>query len=242
VIDLHSHILPGVDDGAPDLDTSLQMLRIAAADGTKKIVATPHQRHPAGYHVGRERAEQTFAEVRRAAEEAGIGVELALAAEIHFSPEIPEGIAEGGLLPLCPGGRYFLLELPVTSVPGAIRELVFELQTAGCFPVLAHPERNFEIAGQPEIARELRERGMPLQLTAGSITGAFGRASEKASRKLLRWGAVDVIASDAHNAGRRAPGLSESLKVAARILGADRAEQLVTENPARLLAGEGVLS
>jgi protein-tyrosine phosphatase len=237
VIDLHSHFLYDVDDGARTLEDSMAMVRAAAADGTRFLLATPHQCHPAGYHVEPELARERLAEIQREVVEEGIPIGLGLAAEIHFTEEIPEGIAAGRLLPLSEAGRFFLLELPVTSVPGNIHEVIFAYQTAGCFPVLAHPERNFEVMERPEIARDLRERGVLLQLTAMSITGEFGRKSEKASKKLLKWGAVDVIASDTHNPRRRPPGLSRAVKAAGKIVGKDRAELMVTEAPDRILKG-----
>lgn len=237
MIDLHSHYLYAVDDGARNVDDSLEMLRIAFEDGVETMVATPHQRHPAGYDVPTEKARTRFREVREAARAAGLDLKMALAAEIHFSEGIPEGIRDGTLLPLGEGSRYFLLELPVTIVPGNLLEVVFEFQTSGCFPVLAHPERNFEVVENPKIAERLRDQGVLIQLTAQSILGAFGRKIEKASKKLLKWGVVDVIASDAHNPERRPPGLSKAVKRAAKWVGRDRAERMVTETPARILAG-----
>jgi len=237
VIDLHSHFLHDVDDGARTIEDSLAMIRAAAADGTRFLLATPHQCHPAGYHVEPDLARERLAEIRREVEREGIPIGLGLAAEIHFTEEIPEGIADGRFLPLAPGSRYFLLELPVTSIPGTIHDVIFAYQTAGCFPVLAHPERNFEVMARPEIARDLRDRGVLLQLTAMSITGEFGRKSKKAAEKLLKWGAVDVIASDTHNPKRRPPGLSRAVKAAAKIVGLEQAERMVTETPDRILRG-----
>jgi protein-tyrosine phosphatase len=239
MIDLHTHYLPGVDDGAPTMEACLEMLRIAESDGIEVLVATPHQLHPAGYHAAPGEARASLEEVRSAASAAGIRVELRLSAEIHFSEVISEGLSQGRLLPM--GSRHFLLELPVTTVPHNIKEAVFEFQTRGRFPILAHPERNFEIMDRPEIARDLRNRGVPLQLTAMSITGAFGRKSEKAARKLLKWGVVDVIASDAHNPKRRPPLLSAAVQRAAKIVGRGRAEAMVGEIPERILEGDGLV-
>ncbi|MEN8152043.1 MAG: CpsB/CapC family capsule biosynthesis tyrosine phosphatase [Planctomycetota bacterium] len=240
MIDLHSHYLPDVDDGAPTMEASLDMLRTAAADGITHMVATPHQRHPAGYDVSAELARERLAAVKAAAAEAGVPVELSLSAEIHYSEGIPEGLADGTLLPLGEGSRYFLFELPVTTVPGNLREMIFAFQTAGCYPVLAHPERNFEVMEKPKKAALLREQGVLLQITAQSITGEFGRKSRAAAKKLLKWGVADVIASDAHNPDRRPPGLSEAVRRAAKWVGAERAEAMVTEIPRRILAGKEV--
>lgn len=241
MIDLHSHYLFDADDGPRRIEDSVEMLRAAAADGTELMVATPHQRHPAGYDVDPELGRNRFEAVRAAVEAAGIGIKLRLAAEIHFSEAIPEGMAAGSLLPLSDNGRYFLFELPVTTIPGNIFEVVFEFQTRGYFPVLAHPERNFEVMQRPEIARKLHDQGVLLQVTAQSITGAFGKRSERAAKKLLRWGAVDVVASDAHNPDRRPPGLSAAYRLVAKWAGAGAAEAMVWENPRRILLGEGVL-
>lgn len=241
MIDLHSHYLFDADDGPRRIEDSVAMLRAAAADGTEVMVATPHQRHPAGYDVTPDLGRERFEAVRAAAAAAGVAIDLRLAAEIHFSEEIPEGMKDGSLLPLSENGRYFLFELPVTTIPGNIFEVVFEFQTRGWFPVLAHPERNFEVMQRPEVARKLHDQGVLLQVTAQSITGAFGRKSEKAAKKLLKWGAVDVIASDAHNPDRRPPGLSAAYRLVARWAGAATAEALVWENPRRILRGEGVL-
>lgn len=241
MIDLHSHFLFDVDDGARTIEDSLEMLRLAREDGVRTMVATPHQRHPAGYDVPPALARARLLEIEAAVAREGLDIELRLAAEIHFSEDIPGGLASGLLLPLSENGRYFLLELPVTTIPGNIREVIFGFQLAGRFPVLAHPERNFEVMDNPAIARDLSERGVLMQVTAMSITGAFGRKSEKAAKKLLKWGVVDVIASDTHNPLRRPPGLADGVAVAARIVGAEEAESLVTEVPRRILAGEGGL-
>ncbi len=240
MIDLHSHYLYDVDDGARTLDDSMRMLRTAVEDGVTKMVATPHQRHPAGYHVEPELARERLMEIRAAVEAEGLSLELGLAAEIHFSEDIPEGIESGMLLPYSEDGRYFLFELPVTTIPGNINDVIFSMQMAGHFPVLAHPERNFEVMENPKIARDLRDRDVLLQVTARSITGEFGRKSEKAARKLLKWGVVDIIASDAHNPERRPPGLSDAVKQASRLVGPDRAQRMVTETPDRILKGETV--
>ncbi len=240
MIDLHSHYLFDVDDGARTIEDSLAMLRTAADDGVTKMVATPHQRHPAGYHVEPELARSRLLDIEAAAAREGLGMEFGLAAEIHFSENIPEGIKEGALLPYSADGRYFLFELPVTTIPGNINEVIFSIQMAGHFPVLAHPERNFEVMDNPKIVRDLRDRGVLMQLTAQSLLGKFGRKSEKVCRKLLKWGVVDIIASDAHNPERRPPGLSEAVRQAAKIVGSDRAELMVTETPERILSGKVV--
>ncbi len=237
MIDMHTHVIPGVDDGAPSLDAAIAMLRQAEADGTKVVVATPHQRHPAGYDVTPEAARERLTDLSRAARAAGLGLELRLAAEVHFVEEVLPGLRSGRLLRLSAEGHWFLLELPVTFIPPHLEEAVFAFQTAGYFPVLAHPERNFEIIERPEIARRLRDRGVPLQVTAQSVTGGFGRGAEKAAKRLLKWGVVDVIASDAHHPERRPALLSAAVKAAAKIVGRERAEAMVTTEPARLLSG-----
>ena len=240
MIDLHCHILPGVDDGARTLDESVAMARMAAAAGTRTIVATPHMLHPQ-FHVPGELARRKLDDVRRAVSEAEIDIEIVLGGEIHYNAEVEERLATGELLPLCTTRRYILFELPSTHVPSAFRDLVWRLQMNGIFPVLAHPERNMDFERNPDSIHEVRAAGVPIQVTAMSITGAFGRRAKKVAKRWIKQGVVDLVASDGHGPGRRPPVLDEAARTI-RKWGDSTMEQWVTaEVPRRILAGEPVL-
>lgn len=240
MIDLHCHLLPGVDDGARTIEDSVEMARMAAATGTTTICATPHMLHPQ-FHVPGPVAKAKLAEVRAAIAAAGVPVEVVLAGEIHWSDEIEKGLASGELLPYCADRRYVLLELPMSHVPHAARDLVWRLQMAGIFPVLAHPERNADFERKPDLIHEYRAAGVPCQVTAMSLTGDFGRSARKISERWLAEGAIDIVASDGHSAMRRPPTLDEAARVVRKAGGATLEEWVTREVPRRILAGEPVL-
>ncbi len=237
MIDLHAHVLPGLDDGARDLEESLDMLRLAAADGTRVLCATPHVHGPT-YDVGRDAALAAWGALAAAAREAGIAVDLRLAAEVWFRVDLPRLAREGRLPTYATGGRRFaLVEFPPTHVPPEAADTLFRLRLEGVTPVVAHPERNPSFWAHPQAAVRLREQGALLQVTAGSLTGLFRRESRDCAHALARLGAVDLIASDAHRRDRRPPGLAEAERILGRWMGRERAERATQGVPAALLAG-----
>ncbi len=240
MIDLHSHILPGVDDGARTIMDSIEMARQAVAAGTKTIVATPHMLHPQ-FHVPGPVAKAKLEEVRAALVAENLDLDVLLGGEIHYSAEIAERLDTGDVLPLCEERRYILFELPFSHVPDVTRQLCWELQLKGIFPVLAHPERNLDFERDPDLVHQFRDAGIPIQVTAMSLTGDFGYRSKKVSRRWLAEGVVDLVASDGHSARRRPPVMDKAAKLVRKLAG-ESAEQWVTQEvPRRILAGEPVL-
>jgi protein-tyrosine phosphatase len=232
VIDLHTHILPGLDDGARSVEESIAMARAAVADGTRVAAATPHVRDD--YPTSPARMEQLVAELRTALLRAEIPLELRTGGELALErlPMVDEDeLHRFGL-----GGnpRYLLLEFPYHGWPLDLGNLIFTLRMRGYTPVLAHPERNVEVQAAPERLRRAVEQGALVQLTAGSLDGRLGGASRRAATKLLRLGLAHIVASDAHAPDVRAIGLTEAVKA----LG-DRslAEWLTEDVPAAIVAG-----
>jgi protein-tyrosine phosphatase len=234
MIDIHSHILPDLDDGARDLDESLEMIRIAAADGIRTMVATPHMLHGA-FPVTVEAARDRYRQLTAAVREEGIAMEILLGGEIHLDVDILGSLRDGQALTLGEKGRTVLLELPTTSIPTGTHDVIFEMQTEGYRVVIAHPERNDELAGNLERVVKMRDRGVWMQVTARSVTGGFGLHARRVARKMAKQGLIDVLASDAHGARGRVPVLSEALQWISKKVGAEEAEALVNRNPARLL-------
>lgn len=239
MIDLHHHCLPGVDDGPPDLVEAVAQCRMAASEGITTIVATPHRRHPQ-FDVPPPRAREVHAALEAELEREGIDLRLHLGSEIHYSERIAAGLHEGELLDLGGNGRWFLFELPSTHVPIHLDQLVFSLHLEGFFPVLAHPERNDELAGDRGKLEKLRNQGVLMQITAGSILGDFGRTAVRASEKWLKAGLVDFIATDAHDTRRRPPLLRDALRRVAALAGEDAVKRLMIDNPGRVLAAQDV--
>jgi protein-tyrosine phosphatase len=233
MIDLHCHLLPGIDDGAPDLATALAMARIAVADGIKVVACTPHI-YPGMYDNNGPAIRRAVAELQRRLEEAGIPLRLTLGADAHIAPDLVAGL-RAGQVPTLHDSRYFLLEPPHHVAPPRLAETVFDLLAAGYVPVITHPERLSWIEDRYETFGELARKGAWLQVTAGSLTGRFGKAAQYWGERLLDEGWVHILATDAHGVDRRPPLLAEGQRVAERWLGAGEALHLVETRPQGIL-------
>lgn len=233
MIDLHCHMLPGIDDGAPNLDTALAMARIAAGDGIRTVACTPHI-YPGMY-------ENTAAGIRVAVDtlrcklgEAGIALEVTYAADTHAMPELLERLRDGSV-PTFNGGRYFLLEPPHHVAPPNFEDFVFRLMAAGYVPIVTHPERLSWIEQDYPAFVQLAKHGAWMQVTAGSLTGRFGNAARYWGERMLDEGLVHVLATDSHGVERRPPLLAEGVKAAERWVGAAEARRLAVDRPAAVL-------
>jgi protein-tyrosine phosphatase len=234
MIDLHAHILHGIDDGPETLEEAVEMCRLAAEDGIETIIVTPHQRHGFWPNTDRKALEALFEELRAAA---GGKPELALGAEIRVDSELLHDVdifPGGSLLPLA-GSKYLLLEFASVPIGPDPRPMLHELMVAGWRPILAHPERIPWLVDQPTLLGELVERGVLLQLTAGSITGELGRGPQACCSFLLEEDLVQFVASDAHDALIRPPRLSEAFRAIAEGWGEAKATELTEENPRAVL-------
>ena len=228
MIDLHLHLLPGIDDGADDLDTAAAMCRQAAEDGCVALVATPHQRTERW-----ENLDAGLLEALRRQVEAELDgrPRVLLGGEIRVDSALLDDLAAPpGPLSLA-GSRYLLLELDRQRPHGALPELVHELAVRGRVPVFAHPEFIPELAGDLDLAAELAAAGALFQVTAASVTGDFGRAARTVCRAMLEAGLVHFVASDAHGTRYRAPGLSQARQEIARHWGDAAAQRLTHDNP-----------
>ncbi len=230
--DLHAHVIPGVDDGPPETGLCLELLSRMADAGTAVCAATPHYIPPVYDLAG---LKEKFAALESAVAGARIPVKLVLGAENSLYPEI-QADADAGRLLTTGTARSVLLEMPMGPLPPRFREFVFSLAARGYRPVLAHPERSPAFSNDPRQVRLLRESGAAVQITAGSLSGDFGREERNFARALLREGLVDVIASDAHGSPWRPLNLVEAAEEAGRWCGsADAAEAMVSSTPLKLL-------
>lgn len=238
MIDLHCHYLPGVDDGAGDLETGIALVRAAAENGIREAVLTPHIL--AGcWNNRRTSLEPRFDAFRRAIVEAGIDIALHLGAELHLLPE-SLALFEAGEVPALgawEGRRVILLELPDAGIPvGAINAVEFLLQR-GAIPMIAHPERNKDVMRSTAKIEPFLRAGCLLQLTAASVCGWFGKHAHQSALALLDAGWVTVVATDAHNLRYRPPVLAEARHVLRTRYGFEAAELLTQLNPAAIIAG-----
>lgn len=237
--DLHSHILPGVDDGAKTMDDAIEMARVAAENGTRVMWATPHRRDiTENFSVSYVR--DLVAEMNAKLETLAIDLKLQVGMENHLDLDLPDEIAGGRALRLS-DSRYALVEMPFFGHPNYLEEILFDIQVQGVTPVLAHPERIEAIQRDPLLLAKLVERGMLSQVTSGSIVGHFGGKIKRLTRSLLRRGLVHVIASDTHfPAGPRSPELDPGVVAAIAIVGEERAREMVVGTPKAILDDQPV--
>ena len=209
------------------------MARVAVEEGIGRLAATPHNlRWAPG--TDRSALEDRVAELQGHLSAQGLPVEVVLGAEMALIPALPQQIDAGEFVSLN-GSRYLLLELPYYGLPHKLEEIVLEVQARGLVPILAHPERNADLQRRLQRLQGMVERGLRIQITAGSLEGHFGGAARRAARCLLAANLAHVIASDAHNPQARAPRLARAQALAAEIAGPERAEALVSANPAAIL-------
>lgn len=233
MIDLHCHILPGIDDGPTHLDVSLRMARCAVDDGITFTACTPHI-YPGLYENNRAGIEAAVAALRVELAKAGIPLTLGTGADTHLAPDLVGGI-RSGRVPTINGTRYLLLEPPHHVAPPRFAESVFELMAAGYVPVITHPERLSWIETHYSIFGDLVRQGAWMQLTAGSITGRFGKRPQYWAERMLDEGLVHIIATDSHHIDKRPPLLAEGREAAALRVGAEEAMHLVLTRPQGIL-------
>lgn len=233
MIDLHHHLLPGIDDGAADLAMALEMARMAVADGIHTVACTPHI-YPGLYENTGDGIRAAIAALQAELDSAGIKLHLVEGADVHLAPDLGEGI-KAGRIPTLAGSRYLLLEPPHHVAPPRLEETVFGLMAAGTIPVITHPERLTWIDGHYDDFRRLFRNGAWMQITAGSLTGRFGRRPKYWAERMLEEGMVHILATDAHHPRRRPPLLAEAREAAARRLGEAEAAHLVSTRPGGIL-------
>lgn len=234
MIDLHSHLLPRIDDGATDLKMALEMARIAVGDGIDTVVCTPHI-YPGLYENSATGIAIAVTRMQRELDEAGIALRLHVGADVHLARDLAGAVAQGRV-PTLAGSRYLLLEPPHHTVPPGFEDAVFELMAAGLVPVVTHPERLSWIDDHYDMFVRLAGRGAWMQVTAGALTGRFGRRVKYWGERFVGEGRCRVLATDAHHPQRRPPLLAEAREAAVRLVGAVEADNLVRARPLAVLA------
>ena len=234
--DLHTHILPGLDDGSPDSEVSCAMLKMAADCGTGDLFATPHV-ISGSWQPGWDSITGHVAELNRAALQTQLAITVHSGAEVAMDWSLLDILTAPG--PYClGGGRFILVELPLGSLPTYADEFLFTLQTRDFLPILAHPERNPDVKKDPTRLKPWLEKGIYAQINASSLTGTMGSHTQAAAEALLENGGVHFIGSDAHGVGVRRPDLRPATERLYQLLGEVGAEQLLSENPSHLLRGD----
>ncbi len=233
MVDIHSHILPGLDDGSPSMETTLQMLAQAVAAGTTDIVATPHA--SPNYAFDPEAVNARVAEVRAAAPP---GINIHQGADFHIDYDLVQDALAHPRRYSINGGPYLLIELPERVPLRTVPQVVETLMRAGLTPILTHPERYFLLRGKVDEVKQWAASGCLVQVTAQSLTGMFGSTARKMCEDLLDARAVHFVASDAHDTQNRTTRLDAAREWLTGRYGAPRAEQLLEHNPRATLTGQ----
>ena len=229
MVDLHHHLLPGLDDGSPDLATSVEMARIAEAEGITHVVCTPHA--SSNFAFQPEQNSLRLTQLRAALAEAGVHITLGLACDFHISYDNVQDAVAHPTRYSVNGGDYLLVELADYSISPNMQETFYELRLAGLTPILTHPERNPTLQRDPDRMVPWLRDGLLCQVTAGSVVGSMGRTAQKFASQLLekRW--VHFLATDAHNLNSRPPLMRRAYETVARKYGESYADLICTQNP-----------
>lgn len=233
MVDIHSHILPEVDDGPKSWDVCVAMCRTAAADGITHIVATPHANDR--YHYDREYLQGLVAHLQQLV---GDAPKIILGCDFHLSYDnLQDAYAHPDRYVIA-GTRYLLVEFSNYSVPQSTADSFLQLGDRGITPIITHPERNPILRDSLQRVVEWAEQGCVIQMTGSALTGFWGERTRRAAEWLLEHQAVHVLATDAHDLEKRVPILSTSREAAAQIIGGEVAEVLVEGNPNAIVSGQ----
>lgn len=235
MVDIHCHILPGIDDGSKSWEMTAQMCSLAAQDGITHIVATPHSNDTYPYNRDR------YTEMLGQLHDAGEGkLTFSLGCDFHFSYDnIHDALAHPRRYTIGET-QYLLIEFSDYGIPPSVKQDVFAICSSGMIPIITHPERNQPLLKHPEMVLTLVEAGCLVQVTANSVTGSWGSRSKKMVEWLLKREAIHVIASDAHDPVHRKPIMSEAREAIADLVGLEVAEALVTHNPEAIVEGKSL--
>ncbi|WP_299597858.1 CpsB/CapC family capsule biosynthesis tyrosine phosphatase [uncultured Microbulbifer sp.] len=244
MIDLHCHILPGIDDGPRTLEQSVALIRAAAANGITHMVATPHI-HPGRYSNTSRSIEHAFREfLGNLPSYKDLSIKFALAAEVRVSDELIY-LASTNTLPALgywEGDLLVLLEMPHSHIPAGLPKLLGWLARQNIRPLIAHPERNKDIMRDLHQIDPLVQAGCLFQVTAGALVGQFGEPARVRATEILKKGLATVLATDTHHIQRRPPNLAEGRRAAEKIVGEKRAWEMVRDNPAKIVGDRFVTS
>ena len=238
-IDIHVHILPGIDDGPSTLKESLEMARIAVKNSTRIMISTPHCLN--GVYVNwRKDILSACTEFNSALKKNNIPLTVLPGSEVHLSPEIMDALEKGRLMTMNDTGRYISLELPDQFVPQATISFINRLKNRNITPIITHPERNLTIQHNVELLYDLISAGALSQITARSLTGGFGQHALRCSQRIIKLQMAHFMASDAHSPRARPPNLRAAFKNLSSLTGETMAKKIMFEAPQAVLEGKEI--
>ena len=238
-IDIHSHIIPGVDDGSQDLETSIALLRMAEENGTTDIIATPHV-IDVSTTLTWDAIRRHVENLQKEADKENIKINIYPGAETELNWDLLELIREDHSRFCLAGSRYLLMEMPSLMLPPHLEEIIYELQLMDIVPVLAHPERQMQLMEQPEKLLDLLQKGCAAQSNGGSVIGVFGPRVQHNVEQLLEQKVIAFMGSDAHNLRHRNTNLKEARETITTCWGEPTATALFETLPQHILQNKAL--
>lgn len=233
MIDLHTHILPEIDDGADSFEQSLDMARIAIQEGIEIMAATYHLLDLKNMDSLLKKVQEQKKELEAQLRQHNIDLEIITGAEVYISPILMDKKDFSGIS--INGSRYLLMELPMGDIPNYTEDVIYRLRLRGVVPVIAHPERNIRIQEDPNRYYELVDLGALGQVNTGSICGRFGSRVQKCAHILIEHNLVHVLGTDAHSSGTRSPRMREAIRLISKLFGKEQATQMAVHRPQAII-------
>lgn len=241
MIDIHAHILPGIDDGAEDTQEALEMAKLAVSSGITAMVATPHANLPGVYdNYNDKNYEETFRRLKKSLERAEIPLELYVGMEVFVTSDVSRLIKEEKLLTIN-GGRYMLVEFAFDEEPTYVKRMLNEIAELRIIPVIAHAERYEFLQDNPRFAMQWKELGYVVQANKGSFLGRFGRRAREMAYDLLDQNIISVIASDCHGSYQRTPFMQEVYELLMKDYSEKQLDPLFKDNPMRICHNQSLV-
>lgn len=239
MIDIHCHIIPGIDDGAKDIEDAIKMARIAYKDGITNIVATPHLMEEGIYRDNNQISAKVDG-LNRLIEDEGIDVKIMMGNEVYITPNLPT-LVELGQANTINNTQYLLIEFPMFDIPNYTEDVIYRLKLMGITPIIAHPERYREVIENPNRLIGFIEQGALLQANSGSVMGRFGEKIGETVETLISHNMIHLVASDGHSSRSRTPRLKKAYEKVKAIHGKDKANKLFYDHPKRVINNEAII-
>ena len=236
LIDIHSHILPYIDDGADDWDGALEMLKNAEQEGIVAVVATPHILHSNDFKI-EPKIISTYKELCQRARAAGLKIKIYLGCEIYAQPDTS---LDHQIATVNANKKYFLIEFPMNSIPQFVPEQFFNFILNEQIPIIAHPERNIGFQKRPAMIYEYVQRGALMQINEGSLRGRYGEMAKVLAFKMIENNLAHFVASDGHKPNSRTVTLVESYNLILENFSKEAANRLFVDNPIKAIKGDPI--
>ncbi len=232
MIDVHTHILPHVDDGAADTEEAIRILKKGLAEGIKTFLLTPHIKNDIDWSKI-DYIKETFVTLKNECAKRELGVELILGAEISITPDLPDKIKHNPLIII--NERYALIELPFFQLPIYAENVLFKLLVKNIIPIIVHPERYMYLKGKSGFIRKWVDNGIMIQMNTGSLAGLYGMRVKKSAKKLLKAGLVHLIGSDIHADNRETYGFRQGVESIRKIAAAEITHKIIESYPEEVI-------